>query len=107
LTAAGRVRAEIAALPGVLEDRSKFADKPAFWVNGKEIAHFDDDLVIDVRLTAPVIRSRRSELRERPEITLRRSSSADWLEVRIDNPEAERFAVELVAEAARAHSGHR
>jgi hypothetical protein len=46
----------------------------------------------------------RKELREHPSVTLRRSSSADWLEVRINGPRDEQLVVKLVTEAARAHA---
>ena len=81
-----RLPAALAAIEGVDEGESAFRDGPALWVNGKEIAHFDGPDVVDIRLTAAVIRSRRAELREHPSVTLRRSSSADWLEVRINEP---------------------
>ena len=69
-------------------------------MNGKEIAHFDGVDVVDIRLTAAVIRSRRAELRAHPSVTLRRSSSADWLEVRLQTKQDEKLVVQLVAEAA-------
>jgi Family of unknown function (DUF5519) len=100
-----RLKDQFGSIEGVLEAKSRFADRPAWWVGGTEIAHFDDDEVIDIRLTAKVIRSRRVELAERPEITFRPSSGSDWLEIRVDSPDAERLALELVKVAAETHRG--
>jgi hypothetical protein len=73
-------------------------------VNGKEIAHFEDGRIVDIRLTARLIRSRRAELRSNPSVAFRRSSSADWLEVKVNGPHDEQLVLELVAEAAHAHA---
>jgi Family of unknown function (DUF5519) len=102
-----RLRQELASIEGVVEARSSFADRRAWWTDGREIAHFDEDAVVDIRLTAPVIRARRSELAAHPEITFRRSSGADWVEVRVSSPEAQRLAIELVREAVVANRGNR
>jgi hypothetical protein len=94
----------LAAIDGVEEGESAFKAGPGLWVNGKEIAHFDDEEVIDIRLTAPLIRARRAELRELPSVTLRRSSSADWVEVRVRGTDDEQLVVGLVKDAALAHA---
>jgi hypothetical protein len=96
--------AQLAAIEGVVEAESAFKAGPGLWVNGKEIAHFEDEEVIDIRLTAPLIRARRADLREHPSVTLRRSSSADWVEVRVRRTEDEQLVVELVKDAALAHA---
>jgi hypothetical protein len=106
------LRAALAAIEGVEEKPSRFNGSVAFWVGGIEIAHFDDaDVdahddadVVDIRLTAPLIRARRSELRANPAVTLRASSSADWLEVSLKTADDELLCIELVNAAARAHS---
>lgn len=108
------LRAALAAIDGVQEKPSRFNGSVAFWVGGMEIAHFDDtdvddtDVddadVIDIRLTAHLIRARRSELRANPAVTLRASSSADWLEVSLKTADDELLCIELVNAAARAHS---
>ncbi|MGO9341135.1 MAG: luciferase family protein [Acidimicrobiales bacterium] len=100
----GSLLAQLAAIDGVEEGESAFKEGRGLWVNGKEIAHFDEDDVIDIRLTAALIRSRRAELREVPSVTLRRSASADWLEVHVRGAEDEQLVVELVTEAAAAHA---
>jgi hypothetical protein len=103
------LRATLAAIEGVEEKASRFNGGVAFWVGGMEICHFDDadvvDIdVVDIRLTAPSIRARRSELRANPAVTLRASSSADWLEVSLKTADDELLCIELVNAAARAHS---
>jgi hypothetical protein len=102
------LRATLAAIDGVQEKPSRFNGSVAFWVGGMEIAHFDDTdveeaAVVDIRLTAPLIRARRSELRANPAVTLRASSSADWLEVSLKTADDELLCIELVNAAARAH----
>jgi hypothetical protein len=44
---------------------------PAVWVRKREIAHFDDECTLDVRLTKAVIRARRAELVAEARIELR------------------------------------
>jgi hypothetical protein len=95
------------AIEGIVEAPSRFADRPALWANGTEIAHFDDEVTLDIRLTRQVIRARRGELRDNPSITLRPSSSADWLEIRISGISEEALAIELVVEAAKANGARR
>jgi hypothetical protein len=97
-----RLRDAIAGLDGVIESESMFKAAPAYWVNGKEVAHFDGDGVIDIRLTRALIRARRAELRADQRVELR-SSSSDWLSVRVTEPEDVTFAAQLARDAAGAH----
>jgi hypothetical protein len=96
-----KLREAIAAIDGVEESDSMFKNDVAYWVNGKEIAHFEGP-AIDVRLTRSVIRDRRAELKADPRVRLRASGS-DWLIVELTGPDAEAFAVALVEAAAAAH----
>jgi hypothetical protein len=73
-----------------------------FWCNGKEIAHFDSAGVVDLRLTKPVIRELRAELRADERIRFRGSGS-DWIEVHVSRPADVDFAVRLAERAAEAH----
>ncbi|MGH9074638.1 MAG: luciferase family protein, partial [Acidimicrobiales bacterium] len=83
---------------------SMFSEGPALWVNGKEIAHWDADGVIDVRLTRAIIRQRREHLRTEPWVWLRRSSSSDWMEVSVGvDRDDSALLVELIREAALVH----
>jgi hypothetical protein len=92
----------IARLDGVTESESMFKDAPAYWVNGKEIAHLDGGDVVDIRLTRALIRGRRAELRADRRVGLR-SSSSDWISVRITDADDVTFAAGLAESAAAAH----
>jgi Family of unknown function (DUF5519) len=50
-TVPDRLREALCQVDGVIESESAFKDDLAFWVNGKEIAHFEGDHAIDIRLT--------------------------------------------------------
>ena len=90
---------EIAA---VIVSDSMFGHGNAYWVNGTEIAHFESDDVIEVRLTRPEIRERRPAFKADDRVELR-PSGADWIVVRFNSPDDISFVVELVAIAAHAH----
>lgn len=79
-----------------------FSSGPAVWVGKREVAHFDDDQTLDVRLTKRVIRVRRPSLEADRRITLRENSS-DWLEVTIESAADVEFAVSLVEDAIAAN----
>lgn len=100
---ADRLWASLTAVEGVEESPSAFKDGPALWVNGTEIAHREDERVIDVRLTRGLIRARRAELRADARVRLRKSSTADWIEVEVHDPADEQFLLDLVRQAADAH----
>jgi hypothetical protein len=95
--------ADLVREEGVHEDRSSFKDAPSLWVDSTEVAHWDDDKTLDIRLTRAVIRARRPEFRADPRVKLRQSSSADWLELGIRGPGDHTFALELLREAVDAH----
>lgn len=102
-----RMQEQLGRIEGVVEAKSRFSDRAAWWIDGMEIAHFDNENVLDIRLTAPLIRARRQELNEHPEIEFRRSSGADWIEISIQDLASERLALQLVSDAAAAHRGIR
>jgi hypothetical protein len=93
---------ELCHIGGVIEGESAFKDGPALWVNGKEIAHFESEHVIDLRLTRAEIRARRAELRADPRVSLR-SASSDWITIEFAGPADEAFVRELTETAAAAH----
>ncbi|MGE5828074.1 MAG: luciferase family protein [Micromonosporaceae bacterium] len=97
------LRDALARIDGVVESESAFKPTLAFWINGKEIAHFEGESAVDIRLTRALIRDRRAQLRTDPRVRLRPSSSADWLTVEIREPADEAFVIELVRAAADAH----
>ncbi|MGQ0849628.1 MAG: luciferase domain-containing protein [Actinomycetota bacterium] len=92
----------IASLDGVAESPSMFRDDLAYWVNGKEIAHFESADLIEIRLTREVIRRRRAQLKGDPRVDLRYSGS-DWVSVRLSSPAVRALVMELVEDAANAH----
>jgi len=71
-----------AEMPGAALGDGAFGDGRAVWVGKREVAHFDDEHTLDIRLTKSVIRIRRAELESDERVTLRRAGS-DWLEVRV------------------------
>jgi hypothetical protein len=94
--------AALCRIDGVVEGDSMFSSRPGFWVNGKEIAHFEGATVIDLRLTRAEIRARRAALRADPRVALR-SSSSDWLTIEFGTAADEAFVLELAEIAAAAH----
>ena len=52
-----------------------FKDDIGYWVHGKEIARFEDEELIEIRLTREMIRERREELRGDPRVDLRYSGT--------------------------------
>ena len=92
----------IRRVDGVVESESAFRPEPAFWVNGKEIAHFEGPDAIEVRLTKAVIRGLRPQLKADPRVELR-PSGADWITVRVATKQDADFVVDLVERAADAH----
>jgi hypothetical protein len=53
-------------LPEAEEGSSTFGERPALFVDGKEIAHLDEDGTVDIRLTRGEIRARRGALKAGP-----------------------------------------
>jgi hypothetical protein len=96
-----RLSDALCRIDGVIESDSAFKDGTAFWVNGKEIAHFEGDHALDLRLTRLQIRSRRAELRSDPRVKLRGSS--DWLTIEFSTVQDEEFICSLAEIAAAAH----
>src|SRR3954447_6376056 len=79
-----------------------FSPGSALWVGKREVAHFDDERTLDIRLTKAEIRRRRNELNSDERITLR-SSSSDWLECSIKSDDDVEWAVSLVVAAVEAN----
>jgi hypothetical protein len=91
-------------IPGATLGGGAFAADRAVWVGRREVAHFDGDGMLDVRLTRTAIRERREELRAEPRVVLRGSGS-DWLAVRIDTEADLELALALVADAVANNVG--
>jgi hypothetical protein len=84
---------------------SMFGSGQALWVDGREIAHRDDDGRFDVRLTRQAIRELRARLRADPRVHLRASTSSDGIELELDLDISDDAAllVELVSRATAEH----
>ena len=91
-----------ASIDGAALGEGAFSPGPAIWVGRREVAHFDADGPLDVRLTRGVIRERRSELRAEDRVSLRPSQS-DWIEVSITTDADADHAFALVADAVAAN----
>jgi hypothetical protein len=50
-------------IAGLARGESLFRHGAAYWVNGKEVAHFEDDRTVVIRLSRAVIRDRRTALK--------------------------------------------
>ena len=99
---AQRLRGGLRKLDGVMESAGAFREGDAFWVNGKEIAHFHGEHAIELRLTKPEISARRGELRADPRVELRAGSS-DWITVRFATMRDVAKVLDLAEVAAQAH----
>ncbi len=99
---ARRIRKTILAVDGVLEGENVFGDGVAFWVSGKQVAHFMKDGRMEIRLTKAMIKANRQRLKADPRIELRRSAS-DWLIVQYDSAKDLPFITELAEIAVAAH----
>jgi len=95
---AGRLR----RLRGIVVSESMFGNGDAYWCNGTEIAHFENDAVIEVRLTKAVIRDRRAALQADPRVVLR-PGGADWMTVLLTSEADVAFVVALVRSAVAIH----
>ena len=78
-----------------------FGAAMGIWVGTREVAHFDDEQSLDVRLTRQVIRQRRDEFRADERVTFRPSTS-DWIEAEVHETDVE-WAAGLVAVAIAAN----
>ena len=99
---ATRARACLVAIDGVAESGGIFTHGEAYWVNGKEIAHFHGDADIELRLTRAVISLQRGRLKSDPRIELRRGTS-DWITVHPAKARDLTLLSELAELAAEAH----
>jgi hypothetical protein len=86
---------------GTAVGEGAFAAGPALWVGRREIAHFDDELMLDVRLTQATIRLRRDKFQSDERVSLCRGRS-DWLTITV-GPEDAEWARRVVLEAVAAN----
>lgn len=102
-TLTARIRRELRKIEGMIESPGTYyTDEDAFWVNGKEVAHFHGDDAIELRLTKKKISAQRTRLKTDERVELPKSSS-DWLIVRFGSPRDVALVIELAEIAAAAH----
>ena len=90
------------SIEGATVSDGVFTDGQAVWVGKREVAHAEEDGVVDIRLTKAVIRADRETLKGDPRVTLRRSAS-DWLEFTIASAADADDAFRLVERAVAAN----
>lgn len=103
-TLAAGARKRLLAIEGVVESGSQFTEDDAFWVNGKQVAHFRDATLMELRLTRAVISEERSRLKADPRIELRQGAS-DWIRIRLTDVRDLALLGELAGRAVAAHRG--
>ena len=82
------------------ERRSRYGEKPALFIEGREIAHPEAPGVIDLRITRHGWSQARDEYGDDPAVR-RDSSRRDWIELRLDLPaDLDRLTGLLVIAAA-------
>ena len=87
-------------LDGAVVSKGAFSPGPAIWV-GREVAHFDGDDTLDLRLSKRLISERRAELRSDVRVALRPGSS-DWIDI-IESDSDLSFASGVVQQAIEAN----
>lgn len=93
----------LADTPGLTHQQSRFGNAYAYFVGGREIAHFHGDGRMDVRLTRQHIREMKIEGALDPRVRTR-GPSADWATVPLDDARDIPLALELVEKAMRANA---
>lgn len=84
------------ALPGMEGGKSRWQEEEAVWYRGKEILHFDQPDLVDLRLGRKAIKAYREARLDDPRVKLRGQS--DWINVQLESPEDVDFIVELVTD---------
>ncbi|MBW3589965.1 MAG: DUF5519 family protein [Actinobacteria bacterium] len=82
------------AIPGIEERRSRWQDSEAFCYRGKEVLHFDDANIVDLRLGRKTIKAHQDDELNDPRVTVRGQS--DWVNIRVASSEDVEFVVGLV-----------
>ena len=91
----------IEAVDEVLRGESAFMPGPAWWVNGKEIAHIHDAGVLGIRAGRSEIRRRKKE----DERIGQRTPSSDWCAVSVEHRDLVLELIEVAAAQHRAPKG--
>jgi Family of unknown function (DUF5519) len=91
-----------AGIAGAALGEGAFSPGPAIRVGKREVAHFDGQNEVDVRLTKEAIRRRRPELQSDERVELRPGTS-DWIRVRMKSKADGDRAFELIRDAVAAN----
>lgn len=95
---------DVARARGPVEERrSRYADKAALWLHGREIAHCEAPGVVDLRITARGWRALPDRLRADPRI-VRDPKRRDWIELRLASERDAEELTLLIAAALAANS---
>ena len=100
-----RLRRTVCKWAGVEIRKSRFGKSEAFFVEGREFAHFHTSNELDIRLTRRVQREQ-EELLEDERVGLRERPS-DWITFRFGNREDSKRAEALLRLAWQANSRQR
>jgi hypothetical protein len=88
------------AIPRLEEGPSTFGNKDiAYFVGGKQVAHFHGSRSIDIRLTKEIIKEVSSELAKVKVIP--RKSASDWVEIALTSKAENDLIIELIQRAAK------
>jgi Family of unknown function (DUF5519) len=68
------------------ERRSRFGDKPAVYIAGREVAHLEAPRIIDLRVTRQGWSRVANEFRSDPAVC-RDPARRDWIELRLRSPQ--------------------
>jgi len=92
------LEARLADDPRLERKKSRFSEATAFFLEGKEIAHFQNGGEIDIRLTAAGIFAFKEGVNHESVAAV----ATDWLMVRLQSEEDLEFAMKVLDRAIRA-----
>lgn len=90
------LRELVLGVGGLVEAQSRYKDDLAYLLDGREIAHLEEENVLDLRLTRAVIR----QFKDDPRVV--RRGSSDWAMVEVSREDGE-FVKMLVGKAIEAN----
>ncbi len=90
---------KILSLLGVEKRRSRWMDRDAYFIGGREFVHFHRNDEVDVRLTSGFQRKYASEIRNDPRVRFRRNPS-QWVTIDYRTREDVDYAFKIVKLAA-------
>lgn len=96
------IEQRLSGIPGLLLSESMFGHGDAYWANGKEVLHFEDESNVEIRLTRAVIREHRAALKADDRVALR-PNGGDWISVRYATAADVELIAQVATQAAEAH----